>query len=181
MSDGTTDPTPQQPDEPVVGAPPPQPPPDEGDPPDDGGDDGDDGDGGDLVGREAKARREARNLRATLKAERANKEQAISDATSKATADLTDRVNDLEAQVAERDAMLAGVGKFKDPRDVARFIDVASTPADKLGAEIDKVLKERPYLAAGAEAPGPLPQGQQSESNGQTRGGSDWLRDAMTR
>jgi len=138
-----------------------------------GGDDGDD-----LSGREAKARREARNLRAQLKAEREGRDEAIAEATSRTTAELNDRISDLETQVAERDAMISAVGKFRDPRDVARYIDVTSVPAGKLDDEIAKVLAERPYLAAvnGSKA---LPQGQQSEP-ATANGADDWLRKTIT-
>lgn len=144
-------------------------------PPPDGGDDGDDGgQDEDYVGREAKARREARNLRAQLKAERESREDAIKEASASATGELTDRVAELETQLAERDAMIAAVGKFRDPRDVARYIDVSSVPADKLDAEIAKVLKERPYLAA-TNGGASVPQGQQAEPSA-ANGADDWLR-----
>ena len=143
--------------------------------PDEGG-----GDDDSLEGREAKARREARNLRAKLRETQAGQADAIASAVSEATAELTDRVATLEGQLIERDAQLAAVGKFRNPRDVTHFIDVNATKPEQLDEVIAKVLKERPYL--GIADNHAMPQGQQSNgrngaANGQDAG--DWLREQI--
>jgi len=121
-----------------------------------------------------KARREAADLRAKLKAEREGREAAIGDATR----ELTDRIGDLEGQIAERDAQLSAVGKLRNPADVTRFIDVAATPPEQMGDAIAALLKERPYLGVVDERA--VPQG--AQANGRepsTQDASKWLRDAI--
>jgi len=121
-----------------------------------------------------KARREAADLRAKLKAEREGREAAIGEATR----ELTDRITDLEGQIAERDAQLSAVGKLRNPADVTRFIDVAATPPEQMAEAIAALLKERPYLGVVDERA--VPQG--AQANGRepsTQSASNWLRDAI--
>ncbi len=141
--------------------------------PDESGDDS-------LEGREAKARREARNLRAKLRDLQAGQSDAIAKAVQESTAELADQIATLQGQLIERDAQLAAVGKFRNPRDVTHFIDVAATKPEQLDEVIAKVLKERPYL--GIANGNAMPQGQQSEGRNGANGNADandWLREQI--
>ena len=173
MSDAPPEPPPEPP--PAEPPPPPEPPPAAEPEPNEGGN-GDEG----TEGREAKARREARNLRAQLKAEREGKTESVAKAVEEATADLTDRVAELEGQLAERDVQLKAVGKLRNPADAIRFIDVANTPAEDIDAAIAAVLKERPYLGV-VDGQHALPQGAQTNGRDAAAAAdaSSWLRDQI--
>jgi len=134
---------------------------------------------GDLAGREAKARREARNLRQQLKEARAGHDQAITDAVATAKAESAEQIADLESQLLEARAELHAVGKFKNPKDVTHFIDVHDIPLDKLDEAIAKLLRERPYLAAVDN--NNVPQGPQNGHQPTNGGANDWLREQLQR
>lgn len=125
-----------------------------------------------------KLRNESKDLRAKLKAEVAGRDAAITGAVEEATLELRDQVAALEAQLVERDAQLAAVGKLRNPADVTRFVDVTTTPPDKIGDAIAALLKERPYL--GVVDAAAVPQGAQTNGREPSTGdASKWLRDAI--
>ena len=131
----------------------------------------------DWKGREARARREAQNLRTTLKNERAAQVEAV----AKATAERDATIADLRSQLRERDAQLAAAGRMRDPRDIVRYIDIGEEmTSEELDAAIAKLLKEKPYLAIQTVPPDAVPQGQQNGNRPSTNGASDWLRKAIT-
>jgi multidrug efflux pump subunit AcrA (membrane-fusion protein) len=133
----------------------------------------------DLKGREAKARREALNLREQLKRERAERDAAI----AKATGERDQTIEDLQTRLRERDAQLAAAGRMRDPRDITRYIDVGEEmSAEDLDAAITKLLKDKPYLGVQAAVdPHAVPQGQQNGNGGRPNDdANDWLRSAIT-
>lgn len=116
-----------------------------------------------ALDEERSARREAERARKALEKELADlRSQSMSDA-EKAIAKAKEDGRSEALTVANRrlvtaEVRVAAAGKLADPADAVRFLDLEEFKVDDdgevdakaVGKAIDQLIKEKPYLAAGA-------------------------------